>query len=102
MYLRTSRPIVLRVQGLPLGVQNLLSVLDRILVDFVFHVFERDQLAGGFQGQMLAELRTDQRPQIKKSGLVDVRRDCLVSFGYPSTTTGVHVCVMSKCTHPEL
>src|ERR1039457_4566424 len=46
-------------------------------------LLERPQLAGGFQGQWLAEFRTDQSPQIKKSGLVNVRADCLAVFGHP-------------------
>jgi hypothetical protein len=29
-----------------------------------------------------AELRSDQSPEIKESGLVDVRADCLAVFGY--------------------
>jgi len=55
-------------------------------------LLERPQLAGGFQGQWLAEFRTDQSPQIKKSGLVNVRADCLAIFRYPPPTDKFRWC----------
>jgi hypothetical protein len=50
--------------------------------------FECIQFASGFEGQGLAELRTDQSPQIKESGLVDIRADCLAIFGYLTVIRG--------------